>query len=304
MFFNSFDEHVRKIFKEDIDKYLVISWIIFNTNYQEEYNGLGRYECYFTHGMMIEKFGLSRTKSAKIIEQLVADNFIVWIKKSKNQHEKSIIKLHEPQNSRWNSKQNSRNTGTETSNENTERFDITGFRECEETANMTASKTPTKTADETVTNTLSINISKNLSKNISNQCVYKPLPKSPNVKLTEEQFNNLVQEHGVEYTENIILDLENHIVNGDGAKYTDHNLAIENWIRYRQGRKSNRVVQKQSTLPFKPKPKKQERFTNIAQHNWDFNQLEHAEELLQAAKRGELTENQYQEAINQLAILN
>lgn len=47
MFFNGFDERAREIFKVDKSKHNVLSWIIYNTNYQEEYKGLTNRECYF-----------------------------------------------------------------------------------------------------------------------------------------------------------------------------------------------------------------------------------------------------------------
>ena len=32
-----FNEEMKKIFNEDIDKHNILTWIIYNTNYQEEY---------------------------------------------------------------------------------------------------------------------------------------------------------------------------------------------------------------------------------------------------------------------------
>ncbi|MGH4140742.1 hypothetical protein [Clostridium sp.] len=56
MFFNSFNEETRRIFNNDIEKFLVYAWIIFNTNYQvEEYKGLKQYECKFSY-LIVEKF--------------------------------------------------------------------------------------------------------------------------------------------------------------------------------------------------------------------------------------------------------
>lgn len=299
MFFNSFNEEVREIFNQDKDKYLVLSWIIFNANYQEEYNGLGMYECYFTHGLMAKIFSFSKSKSAKIIDELIEEKHIEWVKKSTSKHDKSIIKLLILENGKKNGRENREING----NENDESIDSQG--ECEPDGMVGG------TVNGIVGGTVKVPLSKNLSKNLSNQCVYKPLIQAPHVKLTEEQYNALIQEHGSEYIENIILDLENYIVNGDGAKYTDHNLAIRSWIRYRQACKPNkesqshtggRVIQpKQTYTTSQAKLSGRDKFTSIHQHNWNMSDLEKAQELLLARNLGEITEDQYQQEISKIS---
>lgn len=95
IFFKRFDEVVRKIFFEDRDKYIVLSWIIFKTNYQEEYQGLKRNECYFSYSVVENECNVTRKKLQKILLELENDNFITWSYKSKGKNAKSIIYLIE-----------------------------------------------------------------------------------------------------------------------------------------------------------------------------------------------------------------
>lgn len=49
------------------------------------------------------------------------------------------------------------------------------------------------------------------------------------VKLTQEQYNNLIDKFDKKLVNNQILDLDNYIVNGDGKKYKDHYKVLLNW---------------------------------------------------------------------------
>ncbi|WP_199798405.1 hypothetical protein [Clostridium fermenticellae] len=140
IFFKRFDGAVRKIFFEDKSKYIVLSWIIFRTNYQEEYQGLKRNECYFSYSVVENECNVSRWKLQKILLELEAENFIVWIHKSKAKYTQSIIYLIE--NEQY-SKQHSKQYGKSVENNS-----------IEDNCNM---------VNNTVDNTSSRNISKNKS---------------------------------------------------------------------------------------------------------------------------------------------
>lgn len=54
------------------------------------------------------------------------------------------------------------------------------------------------------------------------------------VKLTQEQYNKLINKYDKEYVHKEILGLDNYIVNGKGAKYKDHYRTLNNWLRSRK----------------------------------------------------------------------
>ena len=94
MFFQDFTDNVRKIFNDDIVKYNVLSWIIFNTNYSQEYQGLKVRECYFSYSILEEKLNVTRYKLQKIMKELINEGFIEWVSKSKSKGESSVLKLN------------------------------------------------------------------------------------------------------------------------------------------------------------------------------------------------------------------
>lgn len=94
MFFQDFTDNVRKIFNDDIVKYNVLSWIIFNTNYSQEYQGLKVRECYFSYSILEEKLNITRYKLQKIMKELINEGFIEWVSKSKSKGESSVLKLN------------------------------------------------------------------------------------------------------------------------------------------------------------------------------------------------------------------
>lgn len=49
------------------------------------------------------------------------------------------------------------------------------------------------------------------------------------VKITQDQYNALVNKHGKELVNNQILGLDSYIVNGKGAKYKDHYRVLNTW---------------------------------------------------------------------------
>lgn len=95
IFFKRFDGAVRKIFFEDKEKFMVLSWIIFKTNYQEEYQGLKRNECYFSYSIVENECSVSRKKLQRILSDLEQESFITWIHKSNAKNKKSVIFLIE-----------------------------------------------------------------------------------------------------------------------------------------------------------------------------------------------------------------
>lgn len=54
------------------------------------------------------------------------------------------------------------------------------------------------------------------------------------VKLTQEQYNKLINKYDKEYVHKEILGLDNYIVNGKGAKYKDHYRTLNTWLRTRK----------------------------------------------------------------------
>lgn len=54
------------------------------------------------------------------------------------------------------------------------------------------------------------------------------------VKLTQEQYNKLINKYDKEYVHKEILGLDNYIVNGKGAKYKDHYRTLNTWLRIRK----------------------------------------------------------------------
>lgn len=78
--------------------------------------------------------------------------------------------------------------------------------------------------------------------------IYIHIPDVENVKLTQEQYDKLVAEHGKEYIDNKILDLDNYIVNGKGSRYKDHNKVLRSWIR--NDKKQNKKEESYDPLYF------------------------------------------------------
>ena len=87
-----FHEDMRKIFNEDIDKHNILTWIIYNTNYQqEEYNGLKKYQCYISSATISKCAGVQLTKVKRLLKTLEDEGFISYVYKSKSKHTSSII---------------------------------------------------------------------------------------------------------------------------------------------------------------------------------------------------------------------
>lgn len=171
MFFSAFNEEVREVFNEDKDKFLVMSWIIFRTNYQEEYNGLKKYQCYFSYSTIEEECFIKRKKTQRIMKELEEDEFITWFFKSKSRGKESILTLNKGYGLEYSLGYGS---GYGLKVENTK---------IEDNKDMVKD-----TVKDMVEDTSSINISKNISKNISNNNIYSQKEEIPKEYL--EIFNH------------------------------------------------------------------------------------------------------------------
>lgn len=152
MFFSAFNEEVRQVFNEDKDKFLVMSWIIFKTNYQDEYEELKCNQCYFSYSALEKELNLSHKKLIRIMNDLEINGFISWAFKSRTRHKQSILNLLKVGTGKRTSKGTSKRTGKEVENTNI-------------STSMESVKEP---VEELVKEPSSINISKNISNNIDN----------------------------------------------------------------------------------------------------------------------------------------
>ncbi len=174
IFFNAFNGLVRNVFTEDKEKYLILSWIIFNTNYQEQYKGLKRNQCFFSYSTIEKCCCIKRKKLQRIMKELEEDGFIEWILKSNSKGKESVLALKIGYGSEYSLGyglgygSNSINTGVEVA------IDTVG-----------------DTVQDTVEDTLSKNISKNISNNIysakNDNYVDK---KKENIKLIYDHWNS------------------------------------------------------------------------------------------------------------------
>lgn len=77
------------------------------------------------------------------------------------------------------------------------------------------------------------NTSKKKSKSKENNYIYMDLKFIDDVidkvKITEEQYNKLINKFNVEIVKREILALDNYIANGKGTKYKDHYRALNTW---------------------------------------------------------------------------
>lgn len=83
---------MRKIFKYEREKFNVMQWIIFNTNYSEEYDYLKKFECHFSYSLVEKEAIISCQKLKTIMKQLEEAKYISWIYKSKSKYKPSILK--------------------------------------------------------------------------------------------------------------------------------------------------------------------------------------------------------------------
>ena len=93
MFFK-FQQEMRYIFLEDINKHNLLAWIIYRTNYQEQYEDLYRYQCRITTRTVAADLNLPLATTQRLLKQLESEGYIVFVKKARSRHEYSIIFAH------------------------------------------------------------------------------------------------------------------------------------------------------------------------------------------------------------------
>lgn len=183
MFFQEFTDNVRDIFNDDIVKYNVLSWIIFNTNYSQEYKGLKSRECYFSYSILEEKLNVTRYKLQRIMKELINEGFIEWVSKSKSKGESSILKLNFQYGLEYGCQYGFQYGSY---NENT------GFNESNNTVDNTVDNTDNHTLSKK-------HISKKQSKNINN--IYSSLENELDTKEIEK---DLIKKINSKYSKDLI----------------------------------------------------------------------------------------------------
>lgn len=92
MFFK-FNEEMRQIFKSDVDKHNILTWYIYNTNYQaKEYNGLEEGECFSSISVISKETGINESKVKRILKVLESEGIIQYTYKSKSKYNMSKIR--------------------------------------------------------------------------------------------------------------------------------------------------------------------------------------------------------------------
>ncbi len=160
MFFNGFSDYTRKIFNEDKDKHNVISWLIYNANYQEEYSGLKKNECYFSYSVLEDDCKISRGRLQIIMKDLEEEGFIEWVNKSKVKHQRSILRLIFQYGKTYGNEY-SNQYGRLYGNQYGEVIDNQALKDNGNMVDNTVNNTVDCTVTNTVNNTSSINISNN-----------------------------------------------------------------------------------------------------------------------------------------------
>lgn len=94
MYFSAFDKSVRNIYFYDKDMFIVLSGIIFQTNFTEQYEKLNKNESYFSYTVFEQITRIKRKKLQNIMKKLEEQGYIEWIFKSKSKFTQSIIHLN------------------------------------------------------------------------------------------------------------------------------------------------------------------------------------------------------------------
>lgn len=203
IFFKRFDGATRKIFFEDKDKYMVLSWIIFKTNYQEEYQGLKKNECYFSYSVVEDECNVSRKKLQRILLDLEIQGFITWIYKSKGKDKKSVIFLIE----------------TGYGSENGSGYSSRYSKIIENTDVKNNKDTVINTVRDMVEDTSSRNISRNISNNIYSandiENIWSLYPNKKGKSIAIKKIPKILQKYGKEQLERCITRYSNEIEGKD-----------------------------------------------------------------------------------------
>lgn len=165
MYYSAFDKQIRDIlFKEKkVEKFLVISSIIFNTNFTESYKDLSKNESYFSYSYIEKAVNVGRSKLQNIMKELEEEGYIQWIYKSNTRYKESILRLNFKHGKGYGGSYYDE-YDKKYYKEYDEELDIYGL----ENNNDTIEDMVKDSMENTVKDTYSKNISKNESKNISN----------------------------------------------------------------------------------------------------------------------------------------
>lgn len=158
-------EDIQRLIVEDQDKYLVTSWIIFNTNYQAEYKDLKQFESYITINGLMDNLNLSRAKIQRILKELLNDNMIEYTFKSNTKNKPSIIKANFIANNQIYHYDN--NTNNDTVNNTDNNTNNNTVVTVENTKSEVVDKTNNNTNDNTNNNTDNLTLSKYNNLNIN-----------------------------------------------------------------------------------------------------------------------------------------
>ena len=95
MFFNAFNEHMREIFLQNIDKHDILAWIIYSTNYNPKgYNGLKLHQCYITNSTVAKDTKIDKSKVQRILKNLENTGYFKYFVKSEGGKKPSIIDVN------------------------------------------------------------------------------------------------------------------------------------------------------------------------------------------------------------------
>ena len=95
LFFNAFNEHMREIFLQNIDKHDILAWIIYSTNYNPKgYNGLKLHQCYITTSTVAKDTKIDKSKVQRILKNLENTGYFKYFVKSEGGKKPSIIDVN------------------------------------------------------------------------------------------------------------------------------------------------------------------------------------------------------------------
>ena len=178
-------EDIQRLIVEDQDKYLVTSWIIFNTNYQAEYKDLKQFESYITINGLMDNLNLSRAKIQRILKELLNDNMIEYTFKSNTKNKPSIIKANFIANNQIYHYDN--NTNNDTVNNTDNNTNNNTVVTVENTKSEVVDKTNDNTNNNTNNNTDNLTLSKYNNLNINLNDLSKVIVNSSQLELIKEK---------------------------------------------------------------------------------------------------------------------
>lgn len=96
MFFNGFNEETRKMFMDNIDKHSVLTFIIYQTNYNKNgYEKLCINQCYISSSIISDVTKINLSKVKRILKALENEGYFKYVYKSTGGNKKpSIIQVN------------------------------------------------------------------------------------------------------------------------------------------------------------------------------------------------------------------